>query len=155
MQPEHLWASRRCFQGLWGPPATTHCVKEAFRHCNTNWKRQRHSCALPLKTGAGLGSQEWWHTPRIPAFKRPREMNQQSKARMGYVSRPCLKKTKVVKDLRKLRNSKEEKRGKGKLNWDCTRQRRFSDSMKCALLNQILENTLVDKQIEIQRISGN
>lgn len=39
-------------------------------------------------------------------------MNQQFKARTGYVSRPCLRKTKVVKDLRKLRNSKEEKKGK-------------------------------------------
>lgn len=40
----------------------------------------------------------------------------------------------------------KEKREKGN-NWDCTRQRRFSDSIKRALLNWILENTLVEKQM--------
>lgn len=112
-----------------------------------------------LKTGSWV----WKHTPIIPAFKRDeatiqgqnglREQTLPQKNRscerfekiMGYVSRTCLKKTKVVKDLRKLRNSK--KKGKKGNNWDCTRQRRFSDSIKRALLNWILGNTLVEKQM--------
>jgi hypothetical protein len=36
----------------------------------------------------------WWSMPIIPAFGRLRQEDPEFKTRMGYVVRPCLKKTK-------------------------------------------------------------
>jgi hypothetical protein len=33
----------------------------------------------------------WWHTPKIPAFRRLRQEDHEFKTSLGYTARPCLK----------------------------------------------------------------
>jgi hypothetical protein len=37
---------------------------------------------------------EWWYMPIIPALRRLRDSNFVFNAKLGYIARPCLKKSK-------------------------------------------------------------
>jgi hypothetical protein len=64
-------------------------------------RRSRARGGSELKQGlrrsrSGFRSWAWWCIPVIPALKRWKQKDQEFKASMSYMARPCLKKTKWI-----------------------------------------------------------